>query len=177
MAGELRSAIVVAFPIPAGIERIRREHVPVANLGVPPHVTILAPFMRAGALDGRVRDRLAAIAGSERAFEVTYRRLGRFPDALYLVPEPGRPFGRLVGAVVEAFPGYPPYGEPSFRVEDVVPHLTIAIAPAGGGSPMDLLEDRSGRSLPFVRRARHMTVLTERDDGRWRMRWRLPLTP
>jgi 2'-5' RNA ligase len=177
VVGEPRSAVVVTVAIPAGIERIRRERVPVATLGVPPHVTVLSPFVPAASLDGTVRRRLASIAAAERSFDVWYRRVDAFPDALYLVPEPAEPFRRLVTAVVAAFPGYPPYGDPSFAARDVVPHLTIALpgTPPDGSFPT--LADRSRRSLPFSDRARALTVLVEREDRRWRLRWRIPLRP
>lgn len=169
-----RSALIVAFPIPRAIEAIRRDHVPVARLGVPPHVTILSPFMAAEDLDATVRRRLAHIAARCRAFDVELAAVRRFQDALYLAPAPAEPFRRLTTEVVAEFPGYPPYGEPSYRPEDGVPHLTISM---GGADAFDSLATSASRYLPLVRRARILTVVGEDPDGRWRVRWRIPLGP
>jgi 2'-5' RNA ligase len=171
---EPASAIIVAFPIPRRIEAIRRRHVPVARLGVPPHVTILSPFLPVARLDRPVRQRLAGIARGVPAFAVQFRAVRRFPDALYLEPAPAAPFRRLVRDVCAAFPGHPPYGDPSYLPDAVVPHLTIAI---GDGSAFDGLAALAARSLPISLAARNVTVVAERTDGRWRTVWRLPLRP
>jgi 2'-5' RNA ligase len=171
---EPASAIIVAFPITGRIEAIRREHVPVARVGVPPHVTILSPFLPAGGLHPPVRQRLARIARRVPAFGVQFRAVRRFPDALYLEPEPAAPFRRLVRDVCAAFPGHPPYGNPSYLPDAVVPHLTIAI---GDGSAFDGLAALAARSLPISLAAGHVTVVAEGADGRWRTVWRLPLKP
>jgi 2'-5' RNA ligase superfamily len=102
-----RSAIIVAFGLPTQIEAIRHRHVPNASLGVPPHVTILSPFMPALDLDAGVRATLRDIAAGHRAFDVTYDRCAWFPDALYLMPDPASPFASLTAAVCRAFQGFP----------------------------------------------------------------------
>lgn len=122
-----RSALIVTLPIPRGLETIRCDNVPVASLGVPSHVTILSPSLPAGELQPSVRRRLVEIAAGHPAFDVTFARVERFPGALYLAPQPNEPFRELSVAVVRAFPGYPPYGEPTYRPEDGVPHLTFAM--------------------------------------------------
>ena len=169
-----RSAVIVALPIPPAIEAIRRVHVPVAGLGVPPHVTILSPFMPADALQASVRRRLAAIAAASPAFEVTLSDLESFPEALYLAPRPDEPFRRLSVEVAKAFPGFPPYGNPSYRPEAGVPHLTIAMA---NGASFEDLATTATLHLPVVRVAQFLTVINERPDGHWQIRWRIPLGP
>ncbi len=170
--GEPASAIIVAFRIPGSVEAIRRDHVRVARLGVPPHVTILSPFVGAAELGPEVRRRLAGIAATVPAFDVRFGSVDRVPDALYLPPIPAGPFIRLASAVVEAFPGLHPYGDPGLRAEDVVPHLTIAI---GDGNGFEELAARAGAALPMDGRATALTVVAARDDGRWRTVWRIPL--
>jgi hypothetical protein len=171
---ERRSAIIVAFRLPTQIEAIRHRHVPVASLGVPPHVTILSPFMPAVDLDAGVRATIRDIAAGQPAFDVTFDRSAWFPDALYLVPDPASPFASLTLAVCRAFPAFPPYADPSFRPEDVRPHLTIAIGERPG---LDRLVDAVTPSLPVGGRARALSVIVEGPDGRWRLRWRVPLRP
>ncbi len=171
---ERRSAIIVAFRLPARIEAVRRRHVPVASLGVPAHVTILSPFVPADALDDVARTTLMDIVGGHRAFDVRFDRCASFPDALYLVPRPAKPFGALIAAVGRAFPAYPPYGDPTFRPEEVEPHLTIAI---GDRLSFDPLLDAVTPALPVEGRARALTVIVEGSDGRWRTRWRIGFRP
>jgi 2'-5' RNA ligase len=169
---ERRSAIIVAFRLPPGIERIRQRHVPNAALGVPPHVTILSPFMPAERLDATVRAQLASIVARRPAFDVRFEHWASFPDALYLQPEPARPLAELIVAIASAFPEHPPYGEPTFRPEDAVPHLTIAI---GEPAALDRLVPAAAAGLPVEGRATRVTVMAEGVDSRWRTRWRLAL--
>jgi 2'-5' RNA ligase len=169
---EPRSAVIVTVAIPSRIEAIRRRHVPVALLGVPPHVTILSPFVAAGTLDRDVRRRLAAAISDTPAFDVRFGAVERFDDALYLAPVPEAPFRDLIRVVSRAFPGYPPYSDASYQPEDVIPHLTIAI---GDGTGFDGYAREAARALPLERRVRAVTVLAEDAEGRWRTRWRLRL--
>jgi len=170
--GQPGSAIIVAFRVPRSIGSIRRDNVPVARVGVPPHVTILSPFLPAADLDGDIRARLARVAAGVAAFSVRFGAVERFVDALYLAPQPAAPFNRLIGDVVAAFPGHHPYGDATYLPEDVVPHLTIAI---GDESEFDGLARRARRSLPIAGRAAILTVVAEGQEGRWRTVWRLPL--
>ena len=172
MPGEARSAVIVALAVPAAVESIRRRNVPVATAGVPPHVTILSPFVPTAQLGPAVRARLAVAIGAATAFDVRFESVGRFPDALYLEPDPAQPFRELIVAVCEAFPALPPYGDPALRPRDIEPHLTIAI---GDGSGFDALAAAVGSVLPVSRRVAAVTVVAEGGDGRWRTRWRLPL--
>jgi 2'-5' RNA ligase len=171
---ERRSAIIATFRLPARIEAVRRGHVPNATLGLPPHVTILSPFVPAVVLDASIRRRLAGIAADHAAFDVRFERCASFPDALYLVPDPAGPFVALTTAVCRAFPQFPPYGEPSFRPEDVVPHLTIAI---GERAAFDPLIELVTPAMPVAGRATAITVIEEGPDGRWRTRSRIALRP
>jgi 2'-5' RNA ligase len=168
---EPRSAIVVAFSLPAEVETIRRAEVPVAHRGVPPHVTILMPFAAAASLSAEIRSHLAAIAAETPAFAVRFASTSSFPDALYLVPDPFEPFRHLTMSVVHGFPAYPPYGEPIADPAAIVPHLTIADADP---ERFPFLATAIEPFLPFVRTARSLTVLAEQPDGRWRACWQLP---
>jgi hypothetical protein len=169
---EARSAVIVAIPIPAPLERIRRANVPLALSGVPPHVTVLFPFVPAADLRTADRRRLVAIAGVVPAFDVAFRSLERFDDALYLEPDGNGPFRRLTVALAAAWPACPPSGDPAIAPDDVVPHLTLSI---GEPEAFDGLAAVAVRSLPFVRQVSHLTVIVEDASGRWRTRWRIPL--
>jgi 2'-5' RNA ligase len=169
MSTEPRSAIIVRVPLPARLARIRGQWDWSAVRGVPGHVTILFPFVPAARLGPGIRGELAAIAASHPPFDVRFRRVGQFPGVAYLDPEPAEPFTRLTGAVVDRWPGFPPY-EGAF--DEVVPHLTVA---DGDGAPLGRIAEDALAALPFDRRVSRLEVIVEGGDARWRTRWRLPL--
>jgi 2'-5' RNA ligase len=167
-----RSAVIVPFALPPGIEAMRRENVPVATAGVPPHITLLFPFIPAPELGSEIRARLADAIRGIPPFDVRFRAVAQLPDALYLAPEPAAPFRALITAVCLAFPALPPYADPTLDPSDVEPHLTIAL---GDGARFDVLAADVRPALPFTRRATAVAVLAESDGGTWRTRWRLAL--
>lgn len=124
MLGE--GAIIVPVELPVAVRRLRERMDPSAAQGVPAHVTLLFPFMPPDELTDEDRRRLADIVARERAFPFTLGHIGRWPEVVYLVPEPDEPFRRLVEALIAAFPDYPPYGGAH---AEVVPHVTIAQDP------------------------------------------------
>jgi 2'-5' RNA ligase len=163
------SAIVVRVAVPPRLERLRRTWDWAAGVGVPAHVTVLFPFLPVELLLPPVRRELAAIVGTEEPFDVRFERVGRFPNVVYLAPEPTAPFRRLTDAIVTRFPDYPPY-EGAF--DTVIHHLTIV---EGAERPLDEITADAGRSLPFTRHVAALEVLIEGGDGRWHRRWRIPL--
>ncbi len=166
---EPASAVVVRVPVPPALGRLRRRWDWGAGVGIPSHVTILFPFLPATRLDPGVRRTLCAIAAARQPFEVGFSRVGRFPGVVYLAPEPAEPFVQLTTALVERFPGHPPYGG---RFEEVIPHLTITESEA---APWDSIVDRATRALPFRHKVEALEVLIEGGDGQWNRRWRIPL--
>ena len=167
------SAVIVRIPIPTTIARIRRARVHDATLDVPPHVTILYPFLPPDRLDAAVRRELADIAAAHDAFDARFTAVGRFPGLLYLAPEEAEPFVALTEACAERFPEYPPYGG---LHDGIVPHLTV-VETDGAALPVDGLVGRLEAALPFDVRVRSMEVITPSQAGPWRLRWRLPLGP
>ena len=94
-----------------------------ASVGVPAHITIVFPFLPAAQLTPEVRRQ-----PGRRSRPVSARSTSDSPGSggsrrvVYLAPQPSAPFTRLTEAVVERFPGFPPYGG---VFEEVIPHLTI----------------------------------------------------
>src|SRR3954454_13476336 len=166
-----RSAVVVLVSVPARLDQLRRRWDPAAAAGVPAHVTILYPFVPPPDLDPRVRAALSEIAAANRPFDVRFDRVGRFPAAVYLVPDPSEPFIRLTEAVQARFPGLLPY-EGAF--DEVIPHLTIVDS---GEAPLDVVAAETTASLPVAFRVSRLDVLVQGADDRWRSRWRLPFGP
>jgi len=163
------SGVVVRATIPTALDRIRRGDDRAAASGAPPHITLLFPFLPVTQLRPTVRQALAEVAAGVDPFEVRFARVGRFPGAIYLVPEPSAPFAALTAAIVARFPDYQPY-EGAF--DEVVPHLTLVESPT---APLDRIADAAARYLPFDRPVTAIEVLVEETDGRWRSLWRIRL--
>jgi len=171
MAAE--SAIIIPVNVPVAMRRLRDGLDAAAAAGVPPHVTLLYPFMPPDALDEGVRAEIGRIIASESAFAFVLARIGRWPDGVYLPAEPADPFSRLIGRLAGAYPDYPPYGR-AVAEADIVPHVTITHS-----ERVDFL-DAAAHALPAllpVRAiAREAIVIVRPAGERWRTLWRLPLS-
>ena len=122
-AGGVQSVVLVPFP---GLEPLvgayRGRLDRAAGWGVPPHVTVLYPFVRPP-VDAGTLERLARALADVRPFECEFARVEWFGDeVVWLAPEPDGPFRDMTTAVCGAFPDYRPYGG---QFEDPVPHLTV----------------------------------------------------
>lgn len=148
----------------------RLRHTYDAPLGIPPHVTLLYPFVPAGELNAEVNERLTRVFGSVEPFHVTFARTARFPDVLYLEPQPSEPFAELTAAIAAEWPEHPPYeGEH----EVVIHHLTVA-----EGDDEELLGRIAAdveAKLPLGTNVSEAQLWAEDDDGRWHEHSRLPL--
>jgi len=163
-------AIIVPVEVPVAVRRLRDRMDPSAAQGVPAHVTLIYPFLPPSELSDEVRATLAEIVGSEPAFPFTLARVGRWPELVYLVPEPDEPFRRIIGRLIEAFPGYPPYGG---RHPTVVPHVTIAQDPRP--EYLAAAEHALPALLPLRDVAREAWLIGHTADQSWHTHWRLPL--
>jgi len=169
----LRTAVIVAVPEAAELVDPWRERTCAdrPSIGIPAHVTVLFPFVPAAELDAKVVSALTEVAADADAFDFALTRPGRFPDTLYLEPEPAEPFVRLTEGVHARFPEHPPY-EGAF--DTIVPHLTVA---SGEEALLDDVEQNVVPGLPIRARADEIVLLeeVEGDWGRWDVRERLPL--
>jgi 2'-5' RNA ligase len=166
-AGE--SAIIVPVQIPVAMGRLRDRMDPSAVDGVPPHVTLLYPFMSVDLLNPDVRGELERIVANEPAFPFRLASVGRWPNVVYLTPEPDEPFRRLTQALAAAFPEYPPYEGVH---ETIVPHVTIA---------QDVPDDYYAAAehalpamLPVRAVAREAWLIGHTPAQPWHTLWRLP---
>jgi SAM-dependent methyltransferase len=163
------SALYVEISGAQPVIAVARHRWDAAGLAVPAHVTVLFPFLAPDAIDASVEEALGEIAGALDAFEVRFERIGRFPDVVWLAPEPVTPFVSLTDAVASRWPDHPPYGG---AFEEVVHHLTVA-----DGAPAQVLEEVAATvssSLPLTDRVTALT-LSVRERGSWRVRRRYPL--
>jgi 2'-5' RNA ligase len=147
----------------------RLSHTYDAPLGVPPHVTLLFPFVPPDRLTVEIEEQLAQLVAEFEPFDVTFARTARFPGVLYLEPGPAQPFSELTDAIAETWPEHPPYeGEH----EIVIPHLTVA------ESEDERLIERIAADvepqLPIELRVREAQLYVEGAGGRWHERRRFP---
>ena len=137
--------------------------------GIPPHVTVLFPFVQSERV-GEVERRVGEIVAAAPAFDLLLARTARFPEVLYLDPEPAEPFLALTGAILSEWPEHPPY-EGAF--ETVTPHLTVA--ESEDSALLDRIAAQVEPRLPIEMYAREVSLFTEDEKGRWHEHRRLPL--
>lgn len=168
----LRSALIVAVPEAASAVDGWRERTCYAkpSSGMPPHVTILSPFVPAREIDDVLVEGLRRLFGRFEEFAFELREIERFPGALYLALDPPERFGALIEAVCEAYPAYPPYGG---TFDSIVPHLTTA---EGADAILSEAEADVLPSLPISAEASEALLIeeVEPDSARWRTRAPLP---
>jgi 2'-5' RNA ligase len=116
--------ILLVPEVEPAIGRWRELYDSVAPLGVPAHVTVLYPWVPAGLLTDDDHRAVTDIAAATDPIELTFAGVGRFPEVLWLDPQPSRPILALIAAVTARWPDYPPYG--GQYGDAPVPHLTVA---------------------------------------------------
>jgi 2'-5' RNA ligase len=131
------TALVVLVPeAQTLVGPFRSRYDPVAPLGMPPHVTILFPFLMERDLSPEVLRRLTEHFAGFAPFDYEFRETGVFSAVLYLKPEPEGRFSTIIAATSALFPALEPYGEAGLEPS---PHLTVAHAEA----PQELEEIRA----------------------------------
>jgi 2'-5' RNA ligase len=148
----------------------RLRHTYDGPLGVPPHVTLLFPFVPPDDLSGEIEKRLARVVGESEPFDVTFTRTARFPDLLYLDPEPSQAFSALTEAIAAEWPEHPPY-EGEF--DEVIPHLTVA--ESVDEALVERIEADVEAGLPLHSRVSVAQLYAEDAAGRWHERRSLAL--
>ena len=171
-----RSALVV---VAAEAERVLgdwrlRYQRNAVEQGVPPHLTILFPFVRVTEIDDELLTEVRRLYAPSRPFAYELATVESFPDAAWLAPVPAAPFHALVEIARQAFPALPPYGEPGHVV---VPHCTIGTDddPARVELMVRELRETLGPRLPIHCRADELVLLAEEPDGTWARREAFPL--
>ena len=138
--------------------------------GISAHITVLVPFLPEAELTDDVLAELRGIFSGFTAFDVTFQRTARFPEVLYLAPEPDQPVKDMTTAVYERWPQCPPYGG---DFEDLTPHTTVVHV-----AETEAEYDEAARLLAALLPLRtwatavHLLVF---DGGRWNLRERFLL--
>jgi 2'-5' RNA ligase len=164
------SAVVVPVPAAEPLVSRRRERLdPSAAAGMPAHITLLYPFLPEQSLNQDALNDLRKLCAGFKPLEVTFKTTARFPDVVYLAPEPDRPLQDMTLAIARRWPGFPPYAG---QFEEIVPHLTVAI---GRTEILDAVEAELRRHLPVSAMVDQAQLLTF-DGSRWHPRMRLPFS-
>src|SRR6185503_6351820 len=87
----------------------RSQYDPAAADGIPPHVTILYPFLPHAHLNKHTTTQLSALLGTFRPINTKFQECRRFPNVLYLAPTPAHPFQALTQAITKQWPQAKPY--------------------------------------------------------------------
>ena len=164
-----QSAVVVPVPaVEPVVSTWRARFDRSAAHGMPAHITALYPFAPEEDLTADVVAQLREVCAAVPVLDVEFRRTARFPDVLYLDPEPASGLRELTAAIAERWPQAPPYGG---MFDEVVPHLTVA--QSAGDDVLDDIEADVVHRLP-VRTRLAEACLYVFDGERWRPRSRLP---
>ncbi|WP_219462951.1 2'-5' RNA ligase family protein [Nonomuraea rhizosphaerae] len=163
-----RTALVVPVPEAEPVVGPWRAALdPSSPYGVPPHVTVMYPFLPSGEAG---RAALGELFAGFAAFDVVFARCVRLGGLLYLEPSPAEPFARLTGAVTARWPRAIPYGG---KHGEALPHLSIGYD--GGEARFDEASAAIEPGLPV--RSRVTTVrLVEFDGTTWRTVEDFPLS-
>ncbi len=167
-----RSAVIVPIALPPDLRAVRDRTDAMAARGVPPHVTVLFPFLPVSALTAAVHDALAGLVAGRHPFVVRFDQVRCRDQAVWLVPADQSPFLRLTADVTACWPGYPPYGGVHAAL---IAHLTLV--ETSDAETFDAACALARESGPLDADATELLVITEDEAGHWHGRWRLPFRP
>lgn len=148
------------------------DHDPSASVGMPPHVTLMYPFLAPRALTEQVIQALERLVGNAPPFDFTLARVREFEQGVvYLEPEPAEPFIRLTSDIARSFGLKPFAGE----FGDVpVPHLTLAMPQVH--SATQRIADTLAPVLPIKLHADQAWLMVGDTKSRWKRIRRLPFS-
>jgi hypothetical protein len=162
---------MVVIPLPASLAAARVSADPMARRGVPPHVTILFPFLAGGDLTPTVHATLVRLATARDPFVARFARFERGHQVVWLVPDEQSAFLQLTTDLASEWPDHPPYG--GIHGDDLVAHLTLV--ETADADQLDVVWAAASAGEPFQALVSELTVIVEDAAGRWHERWRLPL--
>ena len=139
---------------------------------VPPHITVLSPWVPDPA-DPAALARLAAAVEGFGPLHLTFETADWFPDSgvVFLRPEPFDVLRDLLKAVAEAFPESPPYGG---AYPEPHPHLTIASD--GDAELLQEVRTALAETPPPTVQTDAVTVWSSPTGALWHQVTRIPLT-
>ena len=168
------TALVILVPEAERVVGVYRgRYDPSAADGIPPHITILYPFLAEEKLTDQVLKDLGTLFREHSQFDVTFPRIRPFQQSLWLDPEPVQPLCDLIEAVATRFPNCPPYGDVQLAIP---PHLTTAILASDAQRERVHREfmEISGSRLPVHTRVTCVSLMIKR-AGSWSESTSFPL--
>lgn len=168
-----RALVVLVPQAEALVGPYRQRYDPSAAAGMPAHITINYPFQPFSVDQPGFEESLQTLFADFPAFDMRLARVERFPDVLYLAPQPAQPLQDLIQHVAQRYPESPPYGG---VFDQVIPHLTVADLEEP--AELDPIAERFLRAahteLPIHVRVDTVWLMDDR-TGRWSKRLALPL--
>jgi 2'-5' RNA ligase len=163
---------VVLVPVDAGplVQELRLQYDPSAKAGVPPHVTLMFPFLPTSELTEAKIRALKTMIGGEDRFEFSLSRVSEFEQGVvYLEPEPAEPFIRLTRKIGDLF-GLLPFGG-EFG-DTPVPHLTLTVPESR--MTRDQIATQLVSLLPIPLFAHQAWVMVGSNSSMWKAVARMP---
>jgi 2'-5' RNA ligase len=146
------------------------QYDPSAAAGVPPHVTLMFPFIPPADLTDGTIETLEKLISGTGPFQFSLTRVNEFEQGVvYLQPEPAEPFAQLTRQIIRQF-GILPYGG-DFG-EEPVPHLTVGILESTDARQPLMNQLRT--ALPIVTRAEESWLMVGSNTGAWKTVRKMP---
>jgi hypothetical protein len=163
------SALVVLVPEAEAVAKpFRDRYDPSAAAGMPAHITLLYPFKAPDDVDGLTLGKLRDCFARLQPIAFSLRTIKRFPDVLYLAPEPGEPFRQLTLSIWNLFPETPPYGG---KWPDIIPHLSVAqLADEAQLTAIEHDFAKASQDKLPIRATASKIALMDTRSGRWELR-------
>ena len=173
---ELETAVsIVLDDARPQLESVRAQfHADSVAMGIPLHVTLLYPIVPGDLLDDRTLAALEDFFAERQAFRVTLVGVAEWPLVVYAIPEPRDELLRIMRALWERFPDYPPYGG---EIAEPLTHATLAELEQGE-SLADVaagIRARTESLFPLTCDVCDVALLEEHEPDRWRERRRFRL--
>jgi 2'-5' RNA ligase len=163
MSGNQSVLLIPALHVTASVDEYRQRYDPSAAAGMPPHITIMYPFLAANELGGETMARLVELLGMTGTFEYSLTDVRDFDQqVVYLAPDPGERFIQLTSLVSEHYK-LRPYGG---AYSEVIPHLTVALS-----APVEerrRMTDKLRQRLPQAGIASEAWVMVGSNATTWR---------
>lgn len=143
------------------------------DIGVPPHITLLHPWVDVIAESDL--EKVRQIASTMSPFEVSFESVEAFAaGAVYLRPAPAEPIRNLMRSLASAFPDFPLYDG---AIADPVPHLTLARTEPGRETDKlrRTIAESLAAHLPLITSVAAIAVMERRADETWETLASIPL--
>jgi 2'-5' RNA ligase len=165
----VREVAIVPMPrIDAALGKWQDTYTRAGQLGMPAHVTLVAPHDASPSSSAALSDALRGAAVTTGAFDAVFDRTSRFADEnLIALPADPQPFRALHEAVKSRLPASVPHPYA------FVPHVSIAMR--SHGAPLDDIEQAVRELLPLGEPVDEAWIMRRVGDEPWRILERVPL--